>query len=443
MKVSMSSDMQTLNQQQFNVTKSLLTKNKNILVAGCGSGKTRISGNWLLKLLNEGKISSFLIVSPYNVISESWIDFFKTHNMTSEIVFFERDKTITEKEYKAKFIICSRSNLEKLIEKRLKNPISSYFDCVIVDEVSMFKSLQSQCRKNIEKFLKYAKYQLLLTATPYSERPEDIYALFKLYDKGLTFDTSVTRFRLKYCDKHPFKDHVWNSKPDTYKDLSKIAKKHITFFNYSACDDMVKFENHYVPMPKDLKQHYLTLKKTKCLFGYGAFDAIVIQEKLNQVANGFFIGGKEIYKLSTFKMEYIKELIEKEESVLFFYNYIHELTLLKELFPSIVNFLDSPSTTKDWNERKIKHLAINPLSAGHGVNLQFGGNVCVWLSFPTSYELYHQAIMRLARIGQTKEVIVKNIIVKNTVDEKYFNSLMTKRDIQNKFFQGLTDEAIN
>ncbi len=431
----------TLNQLQHDITSRLLKNKSNILIAGCGSGKTRMAGNTLLKLIKTGDVKSFLIISPYNVISDSWIDFFNENKLSQEIVFFEKGKRILEKEYKSDFIVCSRFNLGKLLEKRFVDSVSKYFDFVIVDEVSMFYTLKSRARTHLKTALKNVKYKLFLTATPCGDSIEDIYKLFKLYDDGRLIGSNIEKFRLKYCDKIPYVQQGWNSKPESYVQLAKICKKDIVFFPYFECDNMITFENNYLDMPENVRTLYNKLKNDRCIFDK-TYAAMSRAAKLNQIANGFFYKDKGVLKISNYKIEHIKTLVENDESVLFFYNFIHELSLLKALFPSIVNFQDSKTATKDWNEKKIKYLAISPLSAGHGVNLQHGGNVCVWLSFPKGYELYHQSIMRLARIGQKNKVIVKNVIVRGTVDEKNFERLMNKRKNQEDFFKVLNNETL-
>ncbi len=48
-------------------------------------------------------------------------------------------------------------------------------------------------------------------------------------------------------------------------------------------------------------------------------------------------------------------------------------------------------------------LLVNLASAGHGLNLQYGGNIIVWFGLNWSLELYHQANEKLHRQGQTEK----------------------------------------
>ena len=77
---------------------------------------------------------------------------------------------------------------------------------------------------------------------------------------------------------------------------------------------------------------------------------------------------------------------------------------------------------------------IHPASAGHGLNLQAGGNFLVWFGLTWSLELYQQTNARLWRQGQQSEtVIIQHIITRGTVDEKILKALTEKDKTQNSF----------
>ena len=79
-------------------------------------------------------------------------------------------------------------------------------------------------------------------------------------------------------------------------------------------------------------------------------------------------------------------------------------------------FDGSPEMVTRWNNRDIPVMLLQPASAAHGLNLQHGGSTMIWYALPDSSEKYQQANARLHRIGQTEEVDIHRIIVKNTVD---------------------------
>jgi SNF2 family DNA or RNA helicase len=89
-----------------------------------------------------------------------------------------------------------------------------------------------------------------------------------------------------------------------------------------------------------------------------------------------------------------------------------------------------PQDIKDWNEGKIKMLVTHPASAGHGLNLQFGGTNLLWYGCPWSLEQYLQGIKRVHRNGVAGVVTNTRLIVKNTIDEDVIQTLESKDKVQ-------------
>lgn len=93
--------------------------------------------------------------------------------------------------------------------------------------------------------------------------------------------------------------------------------------------------------------------------------------------------------------------------------------------------LDSADSIHRWNNGEIPVALIHPASAGHGLNLQSGGNTIVWFGLTWSLELYSQTIARLWRQGQNAEtVIVQHIVANDTIDEQILRALKAKDKTQ-------------
>ena len=82
---------------------------------------------------------------------------------------------------------------------------------------------------------------------------------------------------------------------------------------------------------------------------------------------------------------------------------------------------------KDWNNGEIPVAVIHPASAGHGLNIQFGGSTIIWFGLTWSLELYQQTNARLWRQGQQSTVVIHHIITKDTIDEDVMKALRKKR----------------
>lgn len=95
--------------------------------------------------------------------------------------------------------------------------------------------------------------------------------------------------------------------------------------------------------------------------------------------------------------------------------------------------LDSEESIRKWNRGELQVALIHPASAGHGLNLQSGGNMLIWFGLTWSLELYQQTVARLWRQGQTSEtVVVQHIITAGTIDEDVMKALASKDMTQNR-----------
>ncbi len=134
----------------------------------------------------------------------------------------------------------------------------------------------------------------------------------------------------------------------------------------------------------------------------------------------------------------MQELIESLDGdpVLVFYQFLHEKDLILKTFPQAK--LLTPETKELWDQCKVPILLCQPASAGHGINLQKGGNRILWYSLPWSLEQYQQANARLYRQGQTKPVIQQHLMVRGTYEQRVLKVLHDKNATQSSLLDSLT-----
>jgi SNF2 family DNA or RNA helicase len=175
-----------------------------------------------------------------------------------------------------------------------------------------------------------------------------------------------------------------------------------------------------------------------------AVNAGVVTGKLQQMAGGWVYetvttasntpGRMNVSKtpiwFSTHKFDLLDELIEENQhdNTIIVYNYVEELAELKRRYPT-AQTINDPKAIERWNEGKIELLLIHPKSAGHGLNLQHGGNKMVFVSLPWSLELYEQTVGRLHRSGQKHDVWVYLLLTNKTIDLRIWDALKDKRAI--------------
>jgi hypothetical protein len=175
-----------------------------------------------------------------------------------------------------------------------------------------------------------------------------------------------------------------------------------------------------------------------------ALSAAAVTSKLQQMSSGFVynsqslaheIAGKftpiqEAVWFSYHKFDLLHDILEgnQRDNTIVVYNYKEELAELRRRYPHAVT-IDDPDAIARWNAGKVELLLIHPKSAGHGLNLQYGGNKMVLMSIPWSLELYEQVVGRLHRGGQTAPVWVYVLLCNKTIDERIWAGLYDKRAI--------------
>ena len=168
-----------------------------------------------------------------------------------------------------------------------------------------------------------------------------------------------------------------------------------------------------------------------------AANAASLSGKLSQMANGaVYTDAGETVAIHERKLDALEDIIEAANGkpVLVAYWFRHDLERITERLQKLkipYARLDTDGSIRKWNAGEIPVALIHPASAGHGLNLQSGGNTLVWFGLTWSLELYQQTVARLWRQGQASEtVVVQHIITKGTIDERIMKALSEKDTTQ-------------
>ncbi len=206
--------------------------------------------------------------------------------------------------------------------------------------------------------------------------------------------------------------------PGEYKD--KLPGLHVTELR-SALYDREPYEK--------MKKEYVARFGAERVI---AQNAASVTTKLQQMASGFVYnrdGGAPSIWFSDHKFDRLEELLDENQraNTLIWYTYQEELAELRRRYPHIQT-PDDENVVERWNKGEIQLLAAHPKSFGHGINLQ-GQQHMVFLSLPWSLELYEQAVGRLHRSGQTRDVWVYVMLTEKTIDERIWAALHDKRAV--------------
>jgi SNF2 family DNA or RNA helicase len=168
-----------------------------------------------------------------------------------------------------------------------------------------------------------------------------------------------------------------------------------------------------------------------------AQNAAVVTQKLQQMSSGFVYSPEPVW-FSTHKFDALDDLLSENQraNTILVYQYKEELDELKRRYRNLT-VLDDPDAIERWNAGNIPLMAVHPKSAGHGLNLQFGGCHMVFLSLPWSLELYEQTVGRLHRSGQQRDVWVYAMMTKDTIDERIWAALHDKQKLSDIALEAL------
>ena len=191
-----------------------------------------------------------------------------------------------------------------------------------------------------------------------------------------------------------------------------------------------------VVLPPKARQAYEQMKD-EFLVSYDkgevlSVNAAVQINKLLQISNGnLYTEEGDFITLHRAKVDALREIIESSnEPVLVAYNYKSDLDVLTKEFTEAVVISKDNNVLDRWNNGERPILLAHPASAGHGLNLQRGGNLIVWYGLQWSLELYQQFNARLHRQGQTKPVRVIHVLAENSADDAVLSALICKTKTQ-------------
>lgn len=423
-----------------------------------GMGKTAITLMAIDYLMYEYfEIVKVLVICPLRV-TRTWRDEVDKWEQLSgyrlSIVTGSAAQRKKALEADADIYIINRENVPWLVEK---SGVPFSFDMVVVDELSSFKNHQTARHKALMKVRPLIKRIVGLTGTPASQGLMDLFAEFKVLDMGQRLGRFIGSFRLNYFRPDKVNGNIVYS----YKLLpgaeERIYEKiqDITI-SMKAVDflDMPELINTEYPVYLEEKEQkeYESLKKDLILsipeHEVTAANAASLVNKLSQMANGaVYTDEGEIVTFHDKKLDALEDIIESANGkpLLVAYWFKHDYTRIVDRLERIgVKHMkiDSDESITKWNNKEIPVALIHPASAGHGLNLQKGGNTMVWFGITWSLELYQQCVCRLYRQGQTEgTVTIIHLITQRTVDEKIMKALSQKDTTQSALIEAVKAEV--
>lgn len=407
-----------------------------------GLGKSVITLTAMYELmLNRFEVQKVLVIAPLRVARDTWpaeIEKWEhLEGLTYSVAIGTEVERLAALKRPAHLYLINRENVDWLITK---SGIPFDFDMVVIDELSSFKSHSAKRFKSLLKVRPTVKRMVGLTGTPSSNGLMDLWAEFRVLDMGQRLGRYITHYRNNFFvpDKRN-QQMIFSYKPRPgaedaiYRLISDItiSMKSADFLKMPECiinEVPVFLSEKEWSVYQALKEDMVVDLKDEEI---DAVNAAALSGKLLQMANGaVYNEEKEVIHIHDRKLDALEDLIEgaNGKPVLVAYWYNHDLQRIKQRFS--VREIKTSQDIKDWNNGDIPVAVIHPASAGHGLNIQFGGSTIIWFGLTWSLELYQQTNARLWRQGQQSTVVIHHIIAKDTIDEDVMKALRKKEKIQ-------------
>lgn len=425
----------------------ILNERRCMLALEMGLGKSVSTLTAISDMLDGFTANKVLVIAPLRVANSVWAQETRLWSHLNHL----RVSVCTGPEKARRAALSVDADVYIINRENVPWLVQNYggkwpFDTVVVDESSSFKNASAKRFKALRKVLPNIESMVLLTGTPSPNGLLDLWAQMYLIDYGERLGRTLTGYKHRF-----FEADYWGRKfePRIGADQKIHALLADKVIHMSAED--------YLNMPDriDLVE---TVSLGKAEAGYKDFErtmlaelddgkeveaatAAVLANKLMQYANGaiYTDAHKNWSETHTAKLDALAEIVEDNpsETILVAYNYASDLERLRKRFPD-ARVLDKKQETIDaWNRGEIQMLLAHPASAGHGLNLQKGGALCVWFGLNWSLELYQQFNARLHRQGQDRPVRVVHIVGEDTIDQRVISVLRDKDATQKNLLNAL------
>ena len=420
----------------------LYERDRAMILAPVGAGKTAITLTAMQAMLDDGRVKRWLVVAPKRVCTDVWpVEAPLWSRIAPALAVGTPAQRKAALDSNASVVVTNYDNLDKLTDL-------TGFDGIVFDELTRLKNPSGKRFKALEKLLEPVKVRWGLTGSFTSNGLEDVFGQCKIIDQPL-LGRAKGAFMQQYfiCINRDFGQWVPASgaleqvmariKPATfvldpgdYKD--KLPPCNVIEVRTTFADR--------APYEKMKRDYVVKFGDDRVI----AQNAASVTTKLQQMASGFVYnreGPLPVHWFSGHKFDRLAELLDENQraNTIVVYNYQEELAELKRRFPHAAT-IDEPDAIARWNAGKIELLLIHPKSAGHGLNLQHGGCHMVFVSLPWSLELYEQTVGRLHRGGQPHAVWVYVMLTEKTIDERIWASLHDKRAVSDIAMEELKND---
>jgi SNF2 family DNA or RNA helicase len=431
-----------------------------------GTGKTKVLIDNMSMLYDKGKIDGALIIAPKGVIKTWYEQEIPTHlaNHIENVTVLWQPNITKQQETKLNNLFGLNMHLHIFVmnvealstdkgvqfaEKFLR----SHKTLMAIDESTTIKTPTAKRTKNIIRLGKASKYRRIMTGSPVTKNPLDLYTQCLFLDPYLLDFQSYYAFRNRYAVMKTM--HVRGRSIQTvhaFQNLAELSDK-LKGFSYRVlkedCLDLPpkNWIKRHITLSKEQKKVYDQMKKEALatLNGKVTSTMTVITQlmRLQQITCGHFVADDgTTQEIKNNRITELMDVLDETEGKAIIWGHWQKdiQNIVSEIEKihgpgSVVSYYGlTPQEDRQDNIRKFqsdpkcRFMVGTPSTGGYGITLT-AANTVIYYSNGYDLEKRLQSEDRAHRIGQKKNVTYIDIIAEKTVDEKIVKSLRKKINI--------------
>jgi len=438
-----------------------------------GTGKSKVLVDNIAMLYDRGAIKGALVIAPKGVYKNWDAIEFPVHlpdHVEHTKVLWESNIT-KRKQAELDTLMDGGSDLKILIMNVEAFSTSKGLDfarsflnifvgraLIGIDESTTIKNPTAKRTKNILTIGDLAKYRRILTGSPVTKSPLDLFSQCKFLDPYHLGYESYYAYRSRYA--HMLERNFGGRRVQivgSYRRLPELAKK-LENFSYRVlkedCLDLPEkvFTKRIVELTKEQEKAYRQMKDMAlAILDNGKMmstvNVMTQLMRLHQVTCGHFKADDgTITHLKNNRVDSLMELLEETEGkVIIWANYVEDIKnivgALKKAYgeASTVEYHGSVDSTHRQDQIALfqqkngptRYFVGNPQTGGYGITLT-AANTVIYYSNNYDLEKRLQSEDRAHRIGQTGSVTYVDLIAEGTIDERIVKALRRKINIANE-----------
>ena len=454
---------------QFDAFMNSKDKEAYALFMEQGTGKSKVIIDNIAYLFRKGSIDTAIIAAPKGVYRNWYASEFKTH-MPEDVFQFskvciwspvETKKNIEEltnflkESEKLRFFIVNIEALStdkgKNYLQRLLNTGNAFF---CIDESTSIKHRTARRTKAVLKLGKMAKYRRVLTGTPVTQGPLDLWAQMNFLDEYI-LQSSFYAYRNAYCvvrrrrtSTHSFDEIVGYQR---LEELQEILKPYSYRVTKDECLDLppkIRLKRE-IELNRDQKRLYHTLKKRAILELESeklVTAPLIITRilRLQQILCGFIKsddGTEEIIPGANPRLEELLNVLEETQGGVIIWatfrrtiQMIYDALAKKYGASNVATYYGETESemrqeiVEGFQAGKIKYFIGQPRTGGYGLTLTNAKTV-IYFNNTYDMEVRLQSEDRAHRIGQKDKVTYIDFVCPKTIDEKILETLSNKKKL--------------